>query len=128
MGHAIHDFTAKLRQPAVLPLVWWLAVLSVYALRLPVNYQHGRYVIFVERNDADNLAECREDLGSRVQPMYRGLAHGQQVELFKVEEGTVYGEHQGLLLRRKRNPASIQITRVMVPPMIPERLVPTRGS
>jgi len=29
--------------PAVLPLVWWLAFLSVYALRLPVNYQHGRY-------------------------------------------------------------------------------------
>ena len=31
--------------PALLPLVWWLAILSVYALRLPVNYQHGRYVI-----------------------------------------------------------------------------------
>jgi hypothetical protein len=31
--------------PAMLPLVWWLGFLSVYALRLPVNYQHGRYVI-----------------------------------------------------------------------------------
>jgi hypothetical protein len=31
--------------PALLPLVWWLAILAVYALRLPVNYQHGRYVI-----------------------------------------------------------------------------------
>ena len=31
--------------PALLPLVWWLGFLSVYALRLPVNYQHGRYVI-----------------------------------------------------------------------------------
>jgi hypothetical protein len=31
--------------PALLPLAWWLAMLSVYALRLPVNYQHGRYVI-----------------------------------------------------------------------------------
>ena len=31
--------------PALLPLVWWLAILAVYALRLPVSYQHGRYVI-----------------------------------------------------------------------------------
>ena len=31
--------------PAILPLVWWLGLLSVYALRLPVNYQHGRYVM-----------------------------------------------------------------------------------
>lgn len=31
--------------PALLPLVWWLAVLSVYALRLPASYQHGRYVM-----------------------------------------------------------------------------------
>ena len=29
--------------PALLPLLWWLAFLSVYALRLPVSYQHGRY-------------------------------------------------------------------------------------
>jgi hypothetical protein len=31
--------------PALLPLVWWVALLSVYALRLPVNYQHGRYAM-----------------------------------------------------------------------------------
>jgi arabinofuranosyltransferase len=31
--------------PATLPLLWWLAFLTTYALRLPVNYQHGRYVI-----------------------------------------------------------------------------------
>jgi arabinofuranosyltransferase len=30
---------------ALLPLVWWLAYISAYALRLPVSYQHGRYVI-----------------------------------------------------------------------------------
>ena len=30
---------------AALPLVWWLAFLTVYALRLPVGYQHGRYSI-----------------------------------------------------------------------------------
>ncbi|HSR29317.1 MAG TPA: hypothetical protein VLY63_02045, partial [Anaerolineae bacterium] len=30
---------------AVLPLVWWMAFISVYAWRLPVSYQHGRYVI-----------------------------------------------------------------------------------
>jgi hypothetical protein len=31
--------------PVLLPLVWWLAFISAYALRLPVSYQHGRYVI-----------------------------------------------------------------------------------
>jgi hypothetical protein len=31
--------------PAILPLIWWLAFLSAYTLRLPVGYQHGRYVI-----------------------------------------------------------------------------------
>jgi hypothetical protein len=31
--------------PAIVPLVWWLGFLSVYALRLPVNYQHGRYLM-----------------------------------------------------------------------------------
>jgi hypothetical protein len=31
--------------PATLPVLWWLALLSLYAWRLPVNYQHGRYVI-----------------------------------------------------------------------------------
>ncbi len=28
-----------------LPLAWWLLTVLVYALRLPVNYQHGRYLI-----------------------------------------------------------------------------------
>ena len=28
-----------------LPLVWWLLTILVYALRLPVDYQHGRYLI-----------------------------------------------------------------------------------
>jgi hypothetical protein len=31
--------------PATVPLLWWLAFLITYALRLPVNYQHGRYVM-----------------------------------------------------------------------------------
>jgi hypothetical protein len=31
--------------PAMVPLVWWLAFLSAYALRLPASYQHGRYLI-----------------------------------------------------------------------------------
>jgi hypothetical protein len=31
--------------PATLPLVWWLALLAAYALRLPVDYQHGRYTM-----------------------------------------------------------------------------------
>jgi arabinofuranosyltransferase len=28
-----------------LPLLWWLLTVLVYALRLPVSYQHGRYLI-----------------------------------------------------------------------------------
>ncbi len=28
-----------------LPLLWWLVTILAYALRLPVNYQHGRYLI-----------------------------------------------------------------------------------
>jgi hypothetical protein len=43
--YAAYLLIRRRQWPAVLPLVWWLAVLSVYALRLPVNYQHGRYVI-----------------------------------------------------------------------------------
>jgi hypothetical protein len=31
--------------PAILPLVWWLALLGLYAVRLPVDYQHGRYTM-----------------------------------------------------------------------------------
>jgi arabinofuranosyltransferase len=31
--------------PPVLPLVWWLGILLVYAWRLPVDYQHGRYAM-----------------------------------------------------------------------------------
>ncbi len=30
---------------ASLPLLWWLITALVYALRLPVDYQHGRYLI-----------------------------------------------------------------------------------
>lgn len=36
----------KLRQRhAVLPLVWWSLLVTAYAVRLPVTYQHGRYLI-----------------------------------------------------------------------------------
>ncbi len=31
--------------PALVPVVWWLAILGLYAVRLPVNYQHGRYTM-----------------------------------------------------------------------------------
>jgi arabinofuranosyltransferase len=42
-GYAIYRLIRDRRWPALLPLVWWLAFLSAYALRLPVSYQHGRY-------------------------------------------------------------------------------------
>ncbi len=38
--------TVRLRQwQAMLPLAWWFALLTAYAMRLPVTYQHGRYLI-----------------------------------------------------------------------------------
>jgi hypothetical protein len=43
--YAIYRLVRQRRWPALLPLVWWLAFLCAYALRLPVNYQHGRYAI-----------------------------------------------------------------------------------
>ncbi|TKJ31110.1 MAG: hypothetical protein CEE40_02315 [Chloroflexi bacterium B3_Chlor] len=36
----------RLRQGrALLPLAWWFILLAAYAVRLPVTYQHGRYLI-----------------------------------------------------------------------------------
>jgi len=36
----------SLRRPAlILPLAWSLVLITAYALRLPVTYQHGRYII-----------------------------------------------------------------------------------
>ncbi len=29
----------------VLPLAWWFSLVTIYAIRLPVSYQHGRYLI-----------------------------------------------------------------------------------
>jgi hypothetical protein len=43
--YALYRVVRKQGWPAALPLVWWILFLSAYALRLPVNYQHGRYVI-----------------------------------------------------------------------------------
>jgi hypothetical protein len=33
------------RALSVLPVVWWAAYLTMYALLLPVDYQHGRYLV-----------------------------------------------------------------------------------
>jgi len=38
-------FTFHVSRTASLPLLWWLVTVLVYAFRLPVNYQHGRYLI-----------------------------------------------------------------------------------
>jgi hypothetical protein len=43
--YAAYRLIRHRRWPACLPLLWWLTLLSLYAWRLPVNYQHGRYVI-----------------------------------------------------------------------------------
>ena len=43
--YAIYRLVRHRHWAAILPMAWWLALLSAYALRLPVNYQHGRYAI-----------------------------------------------------------------------------------
>jgi hypothetical protein len=44
--HHVSPFTFHLSRPTsnILPFLWWLLTLLVYALRLPVDYQHGRYL------------------------------------------------------------------------------------
>jgi hypothetical protein len=44
-GYAAYLLIRRRAWPALLPLTWWFALLAAYALRLPVNYQHGRYVM-----------------------------------------------------------------------------------
>jgi hypothetical protein len=39
MGASISPFLR------LLPAAWWAAYLGIYALRMPVNYQHGRYLM-----------------------------------------------------------------------------------
>jgi hypothetical protein len=36
---------ARRRWARLAPLLWWLTFLAVYAVRLPVTYQHGRYAM-----------------------------------------------------------------------------------
>ncbi len=43
--YSIYHLVRHRDWPAILPLAWWLAFLAAYALRLPVNYQHGRYAM-----------------------------------------------------------------------------------
>ena len=43
--HLISRPQGRRNWPALLPVMWWLAILGLYAVRLPVNYQHGRYTM-----------------------------------------------------------------------------------
>ncbi|MGQ9626720.1 MAG: hypothetical protein ACUVV0_07430 [Anaerolineae bacterium] len=40
-----HKLLAKFSHYPIIPLIWWAAFFIIYAVRLPVNYQHGRYLI-----------------------------------------------------------------------------------
>jgi hypothetical protein len=42
---SVYEFLKGKRPERLLPLAWWAIFLAVYALRLPVTYQHGRYLI-----------------------------------------------------------------------------------
>ncbi|MDY7041627.1 MAG: hypothetical protein SVX38_12270 [Chloroflexota bacterium] len=50
--HTVREIFTRRRDVAlrklffpILPLMWWAGLLVMYALRLPTDYQHGRYVI-----------------------------------------------------------------------------------
>jgi hypothetical protein len=43
--YAVLRLVRERHWPELLPFVWWLAFLAVYAWRLPVTYQHGRYTM-----------------------------------------------------------------------------------
>jgi hypothetical protein len=44
-AYALYQAIRRRDWPSLLPPAWWLAFLSAYALRLPVDYQHGRYAM-----------------------------------------------------------------------------------
>jgi arabinofuranosyltransferase len=43
--YAVYRIVTRRQWQAIVPLAWWFAILSSYAIRLPVTYQHGRYLI-----------------------------------------------------------------------------------
>ncbi|MBN1135661.1 MAG: hypothetical protein JXM73_03705 [Anaerolineae bacterium] len=43
--HLVSRPEGRRNWPALVPVVWWAAILGLYALRLPVSYQHGRYTM-----------------------------------------------------------------------------------
>ncbi len=43
--YAIYSIVKRRQWQAILPVAWSLVILSTYAIRLPVTYQHGRYLI-----------------------------------------------------------------------------------
>ena len=52
VGRAVKQVTTSRRNLSphklcapFLPIIWWASLLVIYALRLPVDYQHGRYVM-----------------------------------------------------------------------------------
>jgi hypothetical protein len=44
-GYTLYWAARRRDWASLLPPAWWLASLSAYALRLPVDYQHGRYAM-----------------------------------------------------------------------------------
>jgi len=45
LGITIWHDVARRRWARLAPMLWWLTFLAVYAARLPVTYQHGRYAM-----------------------------------------------------------------------------------
>lgn len=43
--YAAYRLIRERRWAALVPMAWWLVFLTAYALRLPMDYQHGRYSI-----------------------------------------------------------------------------------
>jgi arabinofuranosyltransferase len=102
---AIYRLLRDRRWPALLPLLWWLAFLSVYALRLPASYQHGRYsmpsipllILYGSWGTAVLLQPYSSHLGLRVLSRAAPPAIGLLALLFLVRGAFAYRDDVGFI-------------------------------
>jgi hypothetical protein len=43
--YAVYKIIKARQAKAALPFIWWFSLVTIYTVRLPVTYQHGRYLI-----------------------------------------------------------------------------------
>jgi hypothetical protein len=102
---AVYRLIHDRRWMAMLPLAWWLALLSAYAVRLPVSYQHGRYamptipflMLYGGWGTALLLRPRSARLGVRVLSRGMPLAVGLLAVVFLARGARAYGDDVGFI-------------------------------